>query len=130
MHLVTQKRLQRMLKLTRFTNVSEKLSNVYGDAFVCPCLVASCFVAIKKACHGRRNQRRQLERKSLGEGRPSIITIPQWDLKMLNQITLKHIEHRLRAGRFGDRIPKGTGFSTPVETGPVAHPASHKRGTG
>jgi len=36
----------------------------------------------------------------------------------------------LRAGRSGDRIPVGTRFSTPVETGPWAHPASCAMGTG
>jgi len=48
MLLVTQKRLQCMFRLTRIVNVSEKLSTVYGDAFFCPCLVASFFAAIKK----------------------------------------------------------------------------------
>ena len=36
----------------------------------------------------------------------------------------------LRAGRSGDRIPVGTRFSTTVQTGPGAHPASCKMGTG
>jgi len=35
----------------------------------------------------------------------------------------------LRAGRFGNRIPVGARFSTPVKTGPVAHPASCTMGT-
>ena len=34
------------------------------------------------------------------------------------------------AGRSGDRIPVGTKFSAPVQTGPVAHPASCTMVTG
>jgi hypothetical protein len=33
-------------------------------------------------------------------------------------------------GRSGDRIPVGVKFSAPVQTGPEAHPASCKTGTG
>jgi hypothetical protein len=36
----------------------------------------------------------------------------------------------LRAGRSGDRIPLEARFSAPVQTGPVAHPASYTVGTG
>ena len=35
----------------------------------------------------------------------------------------------LRAGRAGDRIPVGAGFSAPVQTGPGTHPASCTMGT-
>jgi hypothetical protein len=36
----------------------------------------------------------------------------------------------LRAGRSEDRIPVEARFSAPVQTGPVAHPASYTMGTG
>ena len=36
----------------------------------------------------------------------------------------------LRAGRSGNRIPVGARFSAPVQTGPVAHPASCTMCTG
>jgi len=36
----------------------------------------------------------------------------------------------LRAGRSGDRIPVWARFSTPVQTGPEAHPASCTMNTG
>jgi len=35
----------------------------------------------------------------------------------------------LRPGRYGDRISVGARFSTPVQTGPGAHPASYTMGT-
>jgi len=36
----------------------------------------------------------------------------------------------LQTGRSGDRIPVGARFSTPLQTGPWAHPASCTMGTG
>ena len=46
-----------------------------------------------------------------------------WDL-------LVDIATSYGAGRSGDRIPVGTRFSTPVQTDPGPHPASHKMDTG
>jgi hypothetical protein len=39
------------------------------------------------------------------------------------------IDHWLRAGRSGDRIPVGARFSAPVQTGPGAKKASCTMGT-
>jgi len=39
-------------------------------------------------------------------------------------------DHWLRAGGSGDRIPVGPRFSAPVQSGPVAHPASCTMGSG
>jgi len=36
----------------------------------------------------------------------------------------------LRAGRSRNRVPVGTRFSAPIQTGPGAYPASHTMGTG
>ena len=43
---------------------------------------------------------------------------------------LSRYSDSLRAGRFEDRIPVGTRFSAPVQSGPGAHPASYTMGTG
>ena len=42
----------------------------------------------------------------------------------------KALSDSLRAERSGDRIPVEARFSTPVQTGPGAHPASYTMGTG
>ena len=47
----------------------------------------------------------------------------------MGRIAQWFIATELRAGRSGDRIPVVTRFSTTVQTGPRAHPASCKMGT-
>ena len=54
---------------------------------------------------------------------PEILTVSP-DLPKYTVATLG------RAGRSGDRIPLGTRFSAPVQTGPGAHPASCTVGIG
>ena len=48
----------------------------------------------------------------------------------MGRIAQWFIATELRAGRSGDRTPVVTRFSAPVQTGPRAHPASCKMGTG
>ena len=48
----------------------------------------------------------------------------------MGRIAQWFIATELRAGRSRDRIPVVTRFSAPVRTGPGAHPASCKMGTG
>ena len=54
--------------------------------------------------------------------------------EMTEQITGRmsavRIATMLRAGRSGDRIPVEARYSTPVQTGPGAYPASYTTGTG
>jgi len=50
--------------------------------------------------------------------------------KNLIQVRKTSVSDWLRAGRCGDRTPVGARFSAPVQTGPGAHPASYKMGTG
>jgi len=66
----------------------------------------------------------------------SICTIPL-QIKMPNLYTYPvgpdssvGIATELRAGRSGDRLQVGARFSTRVQTGPLAHPASCTMGTG
>jgi len=50
-------------------------------------------------------------------------------MEMINELGWNLLDC-LGAERSGDRIPVGVRFSAPVPTGPEAHPASCKMGTG
>jgi hypothetical protein len=56
------------------------------------------------------------------------ISIPLHNIMVLGQ--LSQYSELLGAGRSWDRILTGARFSTPIQTGPVAHPASYTMGTG
>jgi len=57
-------------------------------------------------------------------------TAVQWFRFYLHGCSWAGIAQSLRAGRSGDRIPVEARFSATVQTGPGAHPASCKMGTG
>ena len=52
-----------------------------------------------------------------------------WDKISCGPGSVVGIATGYKAGRLGDRIPVGARFSTPVQTGPGAHPASCTMGT-
>ena len=52
------------------------------------------------------------------------------DQSCRGQRFLIRYSYSLRDGRSGDRIPVGTRFSAPVQTGSEIHPACHTMGTG